>query len=527
MSLLKQSVNLLSTRFKWQTGLIGGTLLLMTGRYAFNKLYSWYYALPPGPIPFIPFIGTAISQFMNADKWQKTWAMQYGQAFSIYQFNKLFVFINDSKLAKKILSKKIALDHDHNGFLDKTVGAKSFISLNGEKWSKMRRIMHTQIVRVMDTETVNKILNDVIQNGLAPELDKLTSKGNGKNLWYCREPLAELTFNIIFAANFGGNVDFKSDVLCKQLAQDLIQAAHPDTSRGRVTEARLGAFCPNSISKPIKELRLRIIKNIKILLKQRNSKSGSFIDNTQHLTEDNIDYPEEQQIADIFLMFGAGTDTTSVTTEWGLLLIARQPDIQNKVRNELMTVLERNNIDYKNDSANIQYDIKLLRQLPLFRALIHEILRISGVIRLGVAHSLAKDMDITMDDGKKYKLPKGCTIRYNVDCMHNDYLGKENWKNREFNLDFQQICLQNWIKSDNGKFYQNPSFFTFGSGKRDCVGKQLAMKELRVILGYLLLNYRFSLQPKYMKMKHIPFKGVQMIAKPQHEIPLLIEKFSQ
>ena len=61
---------------------------------------------------------------------------------------------------------------------------------------------------------------------------------------------------------------------------------------------------------------------------------------------------------------------------------------------------------------------------------------------------------------------------------------------------------------------------------QDCVGKQLAMKEMRIILGYLLINYRFKVEDKYMKMVRIPYKGGVRagICKPVPQIPLIIEQ---
>ena len=52
------------------------------------------------------------------------------------------------------------------------------------------------------------------------------------------------------------------------------------------------------------------------------------------------------------------------------------------------------------------------------------------------------------------------------------------------------------------------------------------MKEMRVILGYLLLNYRFKVEDKYMKMDRIPCKGGVRggVAKPGPQIPLIVEQ---
>ena len=52
------------------------------------------------------------------------------------------------------------------------------------------------------------------------------------------------------------------------------------------------------------------------------------------------------------------------------------------------------------------------------------------------------------------------------------------------------------------------------------------MKEMRVILGYLLLNYKFSVEQKYEKMEFIPWSGGTRagVAKPDPEIPVIVDK---
>eukprot|EP00483_Globobulimina_turgida_P011734 UN11756 len=179
-------------------------------------------------------------------------------------------------------------------------------------------------------------------------------------------------------------------------------------------------------TEPLYLMKKRVNKNIKTMIKYRNTnpdllpknvEDKTFMDHARLLVENDPEYNESQEIADIFLMFLAGTDTTSITVEWGLLLLAKQPNVQNKVRNELVNVLNKNNIDFKTDSMNVVYDINLLLRLPLFRACIHEILRISCVARDGVEHSLKQDVWVKSKNGKEYRLPAGCGIRYNGEAI--------------------------------------------------------------------------------------------------------------
>eukprot|EP00486_Rosalina_sp_Unknown_P005729 CAMPEP_0201570688 /NCGR_PEP_ID=MMETSP0190_2-20130828/13035_1 /ASSEMBLY_ACC=CAM_ASM_000263 /TAXON_ID=37353 /ORGANISM="Rosalina sp." /LENGTH=464 /DNA_ID=CAMNT_0047994473 /DNA_START=410 /DNA_END=1804 /DNA_ORIENTATION=- len=460
--------------------------------------------------------------------------------------------INDAAIAKQILSKSYAQDRDMTGtkasnrknfnMLAAEDNTPSFIALNGKKWSTMRQLVHSKLVRVMNTKYVNDIMSDVIKNEFEPKLTKIINSDS--NEWFCRESLSQLTFNIIFKANFGQNVGFADNPLCTQLAKDIVDVVGWDIAKRSVLLFMLPNLAPTVIPKsyfqPVYDIKKRINASLKKLIQQRNSmekkqngvEDVTFMDHTREMVDKEADeYTESQEIADIFLLFLAGTDTTSISTEWGLLLLSRQPEIQERVRNELISVLDKNGIDYKSDPVNVLYDIKLLLQLPLFRACIHEILRISCVARTGVPHASARDIPIKFKDGKQYTIPAGARIFYNVEGIHYNVNQTENWKNDKYGLNYQQICLENWLKDDSDfesgfKFYQNPSFITFGHGKRDCVGKQLAMKEMRVILGYLLLNYRFKVEDKYMEMDRIPCKGGVRggVSKPLPQIPLIVEQ---
>ena len=35
-----------------------------------------------------------------------------------------------------------------------------------------------------------------------------------------------------------------------------------------------------------------------------------------------------------------------------------------------------------------------------------------------------------------------------IDCIHYEYLGLEKWKNKDYGLILQEICLENWLKDD-------------------------------------------------------------------------------
>merc|ERR1712154_37158 len=220
------------------------------------------------------------------------------------------------------------------------------------------------------------------------------------------------------------------------------------------------------------------------------------------------------------LMFVGATDTTALTFEYGLVLLAKHPLIQEKVRSDLLTVLESDNIQ----KSDVLYDINLLSKVPSFRALIHEILRISCVTKIGFQHYIL-ERDIVVNG---YKIPRGSSVKCNIEYIHN-YSKTENWR-YDITQNGKEICLENWLKPIQAKdgrieykFYQNESFILFGHGKRDCVGRQLALKELRILIGYMLLNWNVKLLHPQQEILHRGGKGLS-VASIEPQIPVMIEK---
>ena len=213
----------------------------------------------------------------------------------------------------------------------------------------------------------------------------------------------------------------------------------------------------------------------RVNIKEKSDKS--YIDST-HERVINGEMSQDEEIADTFALFAAGMDTTAATLEFGITLLAKYVDIQDKVRKELLNVMKK------------EFDLKIVNKCPLLRAVIHEIMRIASVINSGVPHTSFKDYWIELDDGKRYKIPKNSLIQVNVEYIH-IYGKKENWKR----TNGDELILENWlIEDDDGgiRFVMNESFILFGVGKRDCVGRQLAVKELQYVIGYLLMNYSVS-----------------------------------
>ena len=115
------------------------------------------------------------------------------------------------------------------------------------------------------------------------------------------------------------------------------------------------------------------------------------------------------------------------------------------------------------------------------------------------------------EDGIKvgdYNIAKGTFVpRINVVGIHHNpqYWIKDYDAEKHRNVNMKDIHLDFWM--EDGAFVkkkQSANFFPFHSGKRDCPGQTLVMKEMVVVLSMLLMKYTVN-APNGSKIESIEY----------------------
>ena len=185
---------------------------------------------------------------------------------------------------------------------------------------------------------------------------------------------------------------------------------------------------------------------------------------------------------EVLLLFVAGYQNNGNLVEWLLVLLAKYPLIQDKVREELLKV---HGIDQGAASKDVvhRFNSGLTVKCPLFRAFTFEVLRVSSAQRIGGARTLPRTIEVEWK-GKTYRLLKGAMLLYNI-----EYMQKESQTNGWENV--EDFCLEHFLDK-NGKFKVHPSLSVFGYGSRDCPGKAFAIKSGQIVVANLIMNYRIE-----------------------------------
>ena len=186
--------------------------------------------------------------------------------------------------------------------------------------------------------------------------------------------------------------------------------------------------------------------------------------------------------------------------EQGILYLA-QCGIE--FQNELLA--ELNQFNFKNDDTSYSSILKnRFSNLPLMSSFIYELLRMHGFVR----QTFGRDMTDKSVKIGNYILPKGTIFVANLAAMNhnNDYW--TNLNNNQTNpFVFNPKRFINSTGRDN-KFSLKNEMAIFGYGRRDCPGKELAMRELYLLFSILIKRYQFHIPSNFKSSQdyllHIP-----------------------
>ncbi|MEL7241185.1 MAG: cytochrome P450 [Cyanobacteria bacterium J06573_2] len=177
---------------------------------------------------------------------------------------------------------------------------------------------------------------------------------------------------------------------------------------------------------------------------------------------------DKQLLSEAKTLLIAGHETVASSLTWTWYLLAKNPDIAEKLQLELQEVLN-------GSSPNLEK----LSKLGYTRRIFDETLRLYPPV-WGILRHLKQDDEI---DG--YSIPKGSLVTTPAFMIHRH---PEFWENPDkFNPD-------NFLPE---KANQRPKFayFPFGAGKRICIGQNFALMEATIIIALISQRFKLELLP--------------------------------
>ncbi|XP_010866620.2 cytochrome P450 2K1 isoform X1 [Esox lucius] len=455
-----------------------GAMLFLLVLYLFYS-GSWFEvrrAEPPGPRP-LPLLGN-IHQ-MDLKKPHHTLcelSKKYGSVFTVHFGPKKVVVLAGYKTVKDALVNHAQDFGDRDitpMFYDVNEG-HGIIFSNGDSWKEMRRFALTNLkdFGMGKKGAEEKILEEI------PKLIEVFEKFGGK-AFDPTQPVNYAASNIISSIIYGSRFEYNDPQFQGMVERDNETTHLFGSASIQIYNMfpRLGPWLKNwrSIMNNVeinkKELK-ELVQGLRETLNPQMCRGfvDSFLIRKQEdaNTVDSL-YHEDNLMHSVFNLFGAGSETTSTTIRWGLLLMAKYPHIQDLVQEEITRVI-----------GGHQPLVEDRKNLPYTDAVIHEIQRLANIVPMSIPHATSRDITF-----QGYFIKKGtCVIPLLTSVLHDE----GEWES-------PQTFNPAHFLDEQGRFIKKEAFMAFSAGRRVCLGESLARMELFLFFTSLLQRFHFSPPP--------------------------------
>ena len=377
-----------------------------------------------------------------------------GDTFKIkVSFRDAVVISRNAELAQYALQK------NHKNFTKSPIQTEEvakyvghgLLTIEGEHWKKQRRLIqpafhNDHIIQLLGT----------IQAAINMEFEKVET-GKPQNVFPIFNDLA---FQVVVKSLFSSAAG--------EEAINRLQHITEATQRMVVRELRQFYLkwwfhLSGKIShhKALTEEARQILLGIVEDRRKSNKKEGDLLDLLLDARYDDGTAMDEKQLLDeILILFTAGHETTSNALTFTCELLARHPQVQEEIVQEVARA--------KNESSDL---FEFLQQCGYTKNVIEE------AMRLYPPAYFIDRVNLTEDEFQEMKIPKGSSLLFSMYEIHRH---RDHWDDPEA------------FKPERFSGETTKHYYPFGAGPRKCIGNNFAMYEMILAVAELMSRFRIE-----------------------------------
>ncbi|KAJ3659696.1 hypothetical protein Zmor_011370 [Zophobas morio] len=463
-------------------------------------------ALPPGPWN-LPLIGCLHKldperAYVNLTKL----AQKYGPIYSIRLGKVSTVVISDHKLLKKVLMKDEALGRPSLYFFDYICRGKGITYSHINVWKDQRKFISDFLRSVGGAKVSAK--KEALENEIRRSVEEfvyLVKSYEGSGILLA-EAVTSYVGTVTSTLFLGKSCPREDSAKAIQALDEVVKMS---VVAGPINFLPFLRFLPmyaNVIS-VLQNIWNKMHNFVNEVIKYNAQFSpdekedslpsiiNAFMQKKSTRNSDEIYNLEELRYL-ILDMFGASTETTVTSILWTVLYLAKYEDVQEKVRQELLSVL--------NGKTPQMGD---LENLPYTEATLAEVARIRTTVAMGVPHLALEDIYV-----ENFKIQKNTMIMPLLWAIH---MNPNVWNEPE---EFRPSRFLN----DERKFVQPEELLPFSVGKRMCVGEHLAKMLIFLFMATILQTFKIESCEPEIDLSAVC--GITLLPKPQKVVFKNIDK---
>ncbi|CAJ1078734.1 sterol 26-hydroxylase%2C mitochondrial [Xyrichtys novacula] len=355
----------------------------------------------------------------------------------------------------------------------------------GERWYNLRAMLNKRMLHPKDSAQYGGVISEVVTDFIKRMYELRQSSSTGDLVPDVANELYRFSLegiaSILFETRLGclekkipaGTQDF-IDSIARMFSYSMAVAVTPKWSRTflpfweRYIAGWEGifSFAKELIDKKLEIIQQRVDKNQEV--------EGEYLtylfSNAKMSTNDVYG-----SIAELLL---AGVDTTSNTLTWTLHLLSKHPEIQDKLNQEVCTLVPTDRLPTAEE----------VTKMPYLRAVIKEALRMYPVVPLNARVIAEKSVSI---GGYQFSRKTSFTLCHYA-ISHDEDTFPEPFTFKP----------ERWLR--DGRKRPNPfGSIPFGFGVRGCVGRRIAELEMYMVLFRIVRLFEINPDPKMGELKCI------------------------
>lgn len=341
----------------------------------------------------------------------------------------------------------------------------SIFTTNGEVWERQRRMLDPAFGQAK-LKDVFPLMQDG-SNSLLSRMDKIPDGGEVD----IEIEMTHVTADIILRTILSESIESETAVMIFEAFSEFQEKASLMIQLGFIKVPLW--FAPRTYiiwkrkGREIRELLTKTIR--KRYDAHQRGEAASHQDILQSLLEirdpkDGSAFTFEELVDQVAMLFLAGHETSASALSWTLFLIAKCPDIQERLHQEARHILKDDEPNFKN-----------IHQHKLIRNVFRETMRLYPPVGF-----LTFRKSVGENKLGEHMVPEGSPVAISPWLTHRH---RELWdRPDEFDPD----------RFDKSGEMPSCSYIPFGQGPRICIGAAFAMQEAMLILASLVRNFRFE-----------------------------------
>ncbi|XP_011296456.2 cytochrome P450 4d2 isoform X2 [Musca domestica] len=407
---------------------------------------------------------------------------KYGDMYRVWILQQLAVFSSDPRDLEVILSSPQHITKNNlYELLHQWLGTGLLMS-TGKKWHSRRKII-TPTFHFKILEQFVEIFDQ--QSGVM--VKKLSDKADGKSAINIFPVICSMALDIIAETAMGVKINAQNNPNFPYV-QAVFTVTNITTKRFINVWHRIDWIfrltAPTEYKRLNESIRLMHQFTENIIMERRESLQKT-IDQNRSLEEDDLGQKKRMALLDVLLQStinGAplsnedireevdtfmfeGHDTTTSGISFALYLIARHPDVQKKLMEEIVEVL--------GTDKERPVSLRDLGELKYLECVIKESLRLYPPVPM-IGRYFTEDVEIR---GKKIPAGTNFTMGFFV-CLRNPkyFPDPDSFKPERFLV-------------ENGANIDPYAYIPFSAGPRNCIGQKFAVLEMKSTISKMLRHY--------------------------------------